>query len=219
MDSTNFNPSYVGRRDDILNLVSDNVRKVLDIGCSAGTLGEKIKQSKRAEVIGIGLNQQMAEIAKQKLDRVIVGDIEEISLEDYLSPNYFDCIIFADILEHLKDPWNISKNATRFLNNNGVIIASIPNVRHDTTIVNLLFRGYWPYRERGIHDKNYVRFFTLRNIKELFQNADLSIIQLERNYTIIERPHRFNRFSRYFALSFLKDFLTVQYRIVAKKSK
>jgi len=218
-DSKVFNPSYVGSRDDILNIVPDNVNKVLDIGCSIGTVGEQLKQKFGAEVIGIEFSEQMAKVAKKKLDRVILGDLDKINLEDYLLPNYFDCIIFADVLEHLKNPWGVLKGATTFLSDEGVVIASIPNIRHYTTIINLLFGGYWPYRERGIHDKNHVRFFTLRNIKELFQNADLSIIKLERNYRIIERPHRFNRFSRYFALSFLKDFLTVQYRIVAKKSK
>jgi len=87
------------------------------------------------------------------------------------APNYFDCIIFADILEHLKDPLVLLKNATSFLSDGGVIIASIPNIRHHTTIINLLFKGYWPYRERGIHDKTHLRFFTLKNIKEMIEDC------------------------------------------------
>jgi len=213
-----FNPSYVGRRDDILNLIPNDVSRVLDIGCSVGALGEQIKQRySNVEVVGIELDEQMAKIAKGKLDWVIVGDIEKINLEDKLPPNYFDCIIFADILEHLKDPWKLLKNATSFLSDDGVIIASIPNIRHYTTIINLLFKGYWPYRERGIHDKTHLRFFTLKNIKEMFRDADLEIVRIERNYRIIERPHRFNRFSKYFAIPPFKDFLTFQYLIVSKK--
>jgi len=61
-----FNPSYIGERNDLLDLVFDNVSKALDVGCSYR----------------------------------IVGDIEKINLEDYL-------------------------------------------------------------RERGIHDKTHLRFFTL----------------------------------------------------------
>jgi 2-polyprenyl-3-methyl-5-hydroxy-6-metoxy-1,4-benzoquinol methylase len=217
-DMTNFNPSYIGPRDDVLNLIPDNANKVLDIGCSIGALGEKIKQRNGTEVVGVELNEQMAEVAKEKLDRVIIGDVEKMNLADYLAPNCFDCIIFADVLEHLKNPWDVLERATDFLNNEGIIIASIPNVRHYTTIVNLVIGGYWPYRERGIHDRTHLRFFTLRNIKEMFQNARLKIVKVEREYRIIERPHRYNRISKYLACPPFRDLLTFQYLIVAKKS-
>jgi 2-polyprenyl-3-methyl-5-hydroxy-6-metoxy-1,4-benzoquinol methylase len=49
----------------------------------------------------------MAKVAKEKIDKVIVGNTERINLKDYFTPNYFDCIIFADVLEHLKDPWTV----------------------------------------------------------------------------------------------------------------
>lgn len=214
-----FNPSYIGSRTDIVNLVPVDVQKILDIGCSIGTLGEQLKQKTGAEVIGIELDDQMVQIAKKRLDRVIVGDIEELNLEDCLLPNYFDCIIFADVLEHLKNPWNILQRAKSFLSTNGIIIASIPNIRHFTTIFNLVFRGYWPYRARGIHDRTHLRFFTLRNIKELFLYANLKIERVERNYRIIEKPHRHNRFAKYLSFLPFKEFLVFQYLIVAKIKK
>ena len=107
----------------------------------------------------------MAKVAKEKIDRVIMGDIERNNLIDYFQQNYFDFIIFADVLEHLKDPWAVLKNVTNFLTSSGFIITSIPNVRNYTTIINLV-KGYWPYRERGIHDKTHLRFFTFKNIKK-----------------------------------------------------
>ena len=220
IDIDNFNPSYTGLRDDILRLIPGKARKILDVGCSIGGLGEQIKQKIRSEVevVGIDLDEQMAKVAKEKLDQVIIGDVEKINLADHLAPNYFDCIIFADILEHLENPWDVLKNAISFLNNEGIIIASIPNVRHYTTIINLVIKGYWPYRERGIHDKNHLRFFALKNIREMFQNAGFKIVRIGRNYRIIERPHWWNRLSKYFALPPFKELLTFQYLIVAKKS-
>ncbi len=217
--SYKFNPSYIGQRNDIVNLIADSDRKVLDIGCSIGILGEQIKQRIHAEVVGIELDEQMAIIAKDKLDKVIVGDIEKLNIEDYFVSNYFDCIIFADTLEHMKNPWNVLKKMTIFLNNNGRIIASIPNIIHCSTIATLFFKRYWPYRQRGIHDKSHLRFFTLRNIKELFHYANLRIVKIKRNYRIFENPHPFNRYTKYFTPFFIKDFLTFQYLIVARKDK
>jgi len=170
--NVNFNPSYIGPRDDIVQLIPNGVTRVLDIGCSIGVLGESVKLKNGAEVAGIEVDKEIANVAKDKLDRVIVGDVEKINLLDYFSSNYFNCIIFSDVLEHLKEPWDVLKNAIKFLNDNGVVIASIPNVRYYTTILRLMLKGYWPYEERGIHDKNHLRFFTFRNIKEMFQDAD-----------------------------------------------
>lgn len=214
-----FNPSYIGPREDVLSLIPNNVRKVLDVGCSIGALGEQIKKKFGAEVVGIEIDKQMARVAKKKLDKVIVGDLDKIDLDDYLKAGYFDCLIFADVLEHLKDPWYVLKKSLKFLTDGGVVIASIPNIRHYSTLINLLFWGYWPYRERGIHDKTHLRFFTLKNIRELFQDANLEIVRLERDYRIIERPHRYNRFSKYFAFPLIKEFLTFGYLIVARKQR
>lgn len=215
----NFNHSYIGRRDDILNLIPENVSKVLDIGCSVGTLGEQIKQKSGSKVIGIELNKQAAKLAKKKLDKVIIEDLNKINLEKHFKAKYFDCIIFGDVLEHLKDPWSILKQSTTYLNKDGIVIASIPNVRHFTTIINLLFNGYWPYRERGIHDKTHLRFFTLNNIKELFKDANLKITKIKRNYRIIEKPHRINKISKYFSYLPFRELLVFQYIIIASKNK
>lgn len=216
--TNNFNPSYIGPRDDIVKLIPNGIEKVLDVGCSTGVLGESIKRKNSAEVTGIEVDNDMADVAKEKLDRVVVGDIENISLLDYFSPNYFDCIIFADVLEHLRDGWKVLAKSVNLLSENGIIIASVPNVRHYSTIFSLIFRGIWPYRERGIHDQTHLRFFTLKNIEEMFRDAALEITKIERKYRIIEKPHRYNRFSKYIAHLFLKDLLTFQYLIVARKN-
>lgn len=91
--------------------------------------------------VGIELNEEMAVIAKTNLDKVIIADIEEINLSDYFVSEYLDCIIFGDILEHLKEPWTVLKNITEVLSGEGVVIASIPNIRHYTTIIELVVKG------------------------------------------------------------------------------
>jgi hypothetical protein len=55
--------------------------------------------------------------------------------------------------------------------------------------------------------------------KIVFQNASLKIVRIERIYRIIERPHWFNRLSKYFAFYPFKEFITFQYLIVFKKKK
>ena len=128
-------------------------------------------------------------------------------------------LIFADVLEHLTNPWEVVRVAKKHLHPEGSIIASIPNVMHIDTIYHLAIKGYWPYRERGIHDKTHLRFFTWKNIRELFENEGLSIDKVETNYRIVERIHRINRFSKIFALPGIKNYFAFQYLIRACLTK
>lgn len=210
----NFNPAYIGTRTDIVALVPTTASRVLDAGCSIGVAGKSIKEKCGAKVVGIEIDKRMAKVAKNNLDKVIIGDVEKIALEKYFPQNYFDCIISGDVLEHLKDPWSILKKCVNFLSSNGLIIASIPNIRHYSVVLNLIFKGYWPYRARGIRDMIHLRFFTLKNFEELFAYANLDIIQIKRNYRILEAFHWINRFSKFIAIPGLKEFLTFQCLIV-----
>jgi SAM-dependent methyltransferase len=211
-----LNPSYVGPRDDVLSLIPSHINTVLDIGCSTGTLGEDIKNKYNAEVTGIEVDEISAQLAENKIDRVILGNIENLNLVDHISYGYFDCIIFADILEHLINPWKVLSEILPFLSKKGVVIASIPNIRHYSTFVSLIFDKKWPYNERGIHEINHLRYFTYRNIMDLFQFSGFEIIKVNRNYRIIEKPNAYNRFSKYFSVFPLKDFITFQFLVVAK---
>jgi methionine biosynthesis protein MetW len=217
MDQANFHPSYIGPRNDIIKYIPNNSYKILDIGCSIGTLGKQIKQERDVEVIGIEIDKNMSSVAQESLDKVITVDVETLGLDTYFPSMYFDCVILADIIEHLKDPWSLLKNVSSILSSNGLVIASIPNIRHYTTIINLVMKGYWPYRDRGIHDKTHLRFFTWKNIQELFSGSGLRISKVERKYRLLEQPHRYNKYSKFFAFPVIKEFLTFQYIVIAKK--
>jgi 2-polyprenyl-3-methyl-5-hydroxy-6-metoxy-1,4-benzoquinol methylase len=211
------NPAYVSPRPDILALVPTTARCVLDVGCSNGALGKSIKQSQPgARVVGMEVSADMAEDARAHLDQVLIGDIEHPQAFDALGGQRFDTIIFADVLEHLKDPWSMLEKIRPFLLPNGVVITSIPNVRHMDTIFNLVIKGRWPYRDRGIHDRTHLRFFTKRNIEELFAGASFKIDAMRTNYRFFERPHPWNRYAKAAALPGLAPFLAFQYLLLAR---
>lgn len=211
--NSDFNSSYVGQRPDILKLIPLNAKRVLDIGCSTGNLGESIKDRTSAFVVGVEISPEMARVATKKIDKVIVGDIEKIKLK----VGKFDVIVMADLLEHLQDPWNALNRVTNFLADNGIIVTSIPNIRHIHTIINLVLKGNWPYRDRGVHDRTHLRFFTKSGMEEIFSRAKLEIIKIEANYRFIDPPHIINQYAKFFAWPVLKDFLVYQYLIVACK--
>ena len=214
-----LNVSYIGVRDDIAELVPSECDKILDVGCSIGSLGDNIKKKRKVHVTGIEADRKMAEIAATVLDRVIEADVEKLDLDGTFGDERFNCIIFADVLEHLVNPWRILRKSTDFLSPDGSVIISLPNIRHYSTLTDLIFRGIWSYRDRGIHDRTHLRFFTLKTARALLEQAELKIVRIRRVYRIFENVSRFNKISRFFAIPILRDFLTFQYLILAKRRK
>lgn len=128
----------------IYQLIGEGL-KVLDVGCGAGRLGEKLRLEKDCYVVGVEANDQAVSLAKQRLDDVIVADIEKLSTLPYPA-RYFDVIVFADVLEHLNHPEKVLVFLKEYLKDNGYIIASIPNVANWTVRLKLLL-GKWNYKK------------------------------------------------------------------------
>jgi len=162
-----FGDYFAFRRDDILPFVPQGVEKVLDVGCAKGLTGELIKKERRCKVFGAEINRKAAQIAKEKLDEVFCVDIEK---SDLPFNRDLDVIIFADILEHLFDPWHVLENARTWLKPDGILIASIPNTGHYSVILDLL-RGRWDYVPFGLLCISHIRFFTRASIENMFARS------------------------------------------------
>ncbi|QJD31430.1 methyltransferase domain-containing protein [Methylococcus geothermalis] len=164
-------------RPEIQHHIPPGPHRVLDVGCGEGIFGESIKQlGKAEEVVGIELDQYAAEAARSRLDRVICGDLETFDWDGLgLAKGAFDYVVCGDVLEHLKDPWDALRRLSTLLKENGRLIASIPNVRHWSVTLPLLFLGAWNYAPRGILDRTHLRFFTRRTACRMFMEAGLQI--------------------------------------------
>lgn len=175
-----FDPTYSALvRYDIINLMGkpkDQPIRVLDIGCACGGTLLQIKNLyPQAELAGIEFNEKTALSARQFAE-VIAADIEKAVLP--YPKEHFDYIILADVLEHLKDPWQALYILRAYLKAGGQVLASIPNVMHFTVIRDLL-HGNWPYVEAGILDKTHLRFFTKHEIEKMFSGAQYGLRQYQ----------------------------------------
>ena len=151
----------------VLSLVPEGAR-VLEVGCATGYMSRVLGQELRSSVVGIELSPEAAEAARSSCERVIVGDIEELDLAEELQGESFDVVLFADVLEHLRDPAATLRRVLPFIGEPGYVVASIPNVAHASVRLALL-RGEFRYREQGLLDDTHLRFFTRDTIEELFE--------------------------------------------------
>jgi 2-polyprenyl-3-methyl-5-hydroxy-6-metoxy-1,4-benzoquinol methylase len=215
-----FNPSYVGVRHDILQLLPADARTFLDVGCATGELGRALKSERPAvNVVGVEHDPIMAKVAEQYLDEVVCGDVHQIdALMEGISMKKFDVIVCGDILEHLSDPWKITRDLACLLEDDGILVVSLPNIGHLSTHFNLLFRKTWPYRSRGIHDATHLRFFSFQNVISLLVQANLTVVDIKRNFRLMDRPGKINKIARFLAVPGLRDPLTYQYLVIAKPS-
>lgn len=215
-----FNAAYTGPRPDLLELIPVECARVLDLGCAAGGLGAALKLRRPGILVaGVERDAAMAMEAAQKLDQVVVGDIDDLAAVDgQLVHQPFDCLVFGDVLEHLVDPWRALRRSAALLGLQGFVVASIPNVGHIDTYAQLMVRRRWPYRRRGIHDATHLRQFATENVRSLFEDAGLEILSLQRTYRLTERPHPWNRFARVLAFPGpIRELLTYQFLVLARR--
>lgn len=102
----------------------------------------------------------------------------------------FDCVIFFDILEHLVDPYSLLVAVKPKLTQNGVLVASIPNIRYYDTFIDYVVHGNWQYQEKGVLDKSHLRFFTRKSIIRLFGQLGFRILLLEGIHGTKSRTYR-----------------------------
>lgn len=153
-------------RGEVLERVPRGTKRLLDVGCANGAFGMGVKEALGAEVWGIEIHEPVARVAQQRLDRVLIGDACA-SLGE-VPRAYFDCITFNDVLEHLTDPEALLRAVRAHLAPGGIILASIPNLRHWEVLRDLVLKGNFDYADSGILDRTHLRFFTLKSIHKLF---------------------------------------------------
>jgi len=148
--------------------------EVLDVGCASGYFAEILSKEKNCTVIGIEIDERDAERATRFCKFVLKADIESLDWEEKLKNKKFDHIIFADVLEHLKDPGAVLKRVKRFLKPKGTILISIPNIAHVSIRLELLQGKFIP-EEIGILDNTHLKYFTRDSFINLAQTAGYAI--------------------------------------------
>ena len=94
--------------------------------------------------------------ARLVLDDVLCGGADDPLPDSWPQP---DCLIFADVLEHMVDPWKTLRLWPDRSTLGGYLIISIPNVGHKSVIGGLL-SGSWNYSHEGILDRTHLVFFS-----------------------------------------------------------
>lgn len=150
---------------DLLDRIPLSAQVVLDVGCGTGALGAAYRpRNPRARLLGIESRREQAALAARRMDEVAAVDVEANPLP-FAVPDGIDCIVYGDILEHLRDPWSVLRRHMEVLTPDGTILICIPNLEH-WSFAERLLRGTWDYEPSGLLDATHLRWFTLETMRK-----------------------------------------------------
>jgi SAM-dependent methyltransferase len=140
-------------------------------------------------------------------DEVFLGSVERVVPDLHEA---FDLVICADVLEHLVNPRSVLRDLATVLDGQGVLVASIPNIRHYRALARIVCgRAFSPDLE-GVFDATHLRFFTRGNIDEMLHAAGLRPLRWG-----APPPHRVRDLQRMLRRGPLAEYLTYQWFVAA----
>jgi 2-polyprenyl-3-methyl-5-hydroxy-6-metoxy-1,4-benzoquinol methylase len=172
--------SYFGHaRKEIAPLLPPGVgrqgqgARILEIGCGAGSTLCWLRQiGVASETIGVEIVEAAAMQARAFVDQVHCLDFERHDLP--AGHGQFDVILCLDVLEHMVNPWKVvDRLVTGYLKPGGRMLVSLPNIRHYSAVLPLLFKGRWRYEDEGLLDRTHLRFFTRESAVAMLAHARL----------------------------------------------
>ena len=162
-------------RVDVLELAPSTCNAILDLGGGRGESGAYLKKTTAAETLVVV--DILEHEAKLEIDHFYCFDLNNTERIAAVGQEHgpFDTILCLDVLEHLVDPWGTVTVLSDMLSEDGVIVASIPNMRHYHLWFPLLFCGKFELKDTGLLDRTHLRWFTKSSIIDLFYTGSLEV--------------------------------------------
>ena len=201
---------YEQSREELVRLLPRPLGRVLDIGCGAGATGAALLAAGAERRVGIELDAEAAELARESYDAVHVGRAEEIVATLAES---FDTVLCYDILEHLIDPGGLLQAVHGIAAEGARLHVSAPNARHWALVRDLVLRGTFGYAEAGHRDKTHLRWFTRRDLVELLDASGWTVLAVQHGEL---RP--VSRLAARLTRGLSVEFLVHQWAVLAQRS-
>lgn len=168
-----FDPNSDSAGANVLRLVGHN-KSVLELGAGPGSIARLLVEINKCNVTAVERDGACAALLKNFCSNVHQLDLNEPEWPKIFEGRQFENIVIADVLEHLHDPWATLERALPLLRDDGSFVVSLPHVGHASVMACLLDNDF-EYRDCGLLDRTHIRFFGIKNIQLLFEEAGLKI--------------------------------------------
>ena len=165
----------------IANMIAENSR-VLDVGCSDGSLMEILKKSKNVDIRGIEISKEKVQTCISKGLTVIEGDAE-FDLKQFPDKS-FDYVVLGQTLQAFINPEIVIKELLRVGNK---AIVTIPNFGHWKVRLNLLIQGTMPVTKTLPNDWYNTPNIHMCTIKDFFKFSEKINFKIFRSFALINK--------------------------------
>jgi 2-polyprenyl-3-methyl-5-hydroxy-6-metoxy-1,4-benzoquinol methylase len=209
-EQTSASGYFENDRADVVAKLPPPLGRVLDVGCGAGGVGRSLRAAGADRIVGIEIHAPSAERAREVLDEVHVGAVEQV-LADGRVQGPFDTFVLYDVVEHLVDPAAVLSALAPLAAPGARAHVSVPNARHWSLLRDLVARGTFGYAEWGHRDRTHLRWFTRRDIEALLGATDWTVV--DSSAAVFGRDGTLDRATR----GALREFLALQWHVLARR--
>ena len=166
---------YIDRKKVALEILPENLDKVLDIGSDDGRLLFSLSERISQRGLGIDVSPILVRKANEEAKRRGLGKkilFKEFDVDDGLpfATNSFEVVTCLAVLEHVFDPIFVLKELARVTRPGGSLIVEVPNLawfpRRLTLLLGRRPRTSWAPGWDGGH----LQYFTLFDLRKLFKD-------------------------------------------------
>lgn len=147
---------------------------ILEFGPASGRLTKYLKENKNCTMYIVEIDEEAGKIASEYAADHIIGDILNYQWVDKFADIKFDYILFADVLEHLNSAVSVLMKSSSLLSENGKIFLSVPNIAHNSIIIDLL-ENKFNYTSTGLLDNTHIHFYTKESVEKLISDSGLYV--------------------------------------------
>lgn len=178
--------TWHGSEDQILLSFIGEGHRVLELGCHTGYFSAAVTEQGNT-VEAIDIDADAIRVARQRGINATVADLD--APDTLPGDGRFDVVVMANVLEHLRRPAHLLRDATRTVHKDGRLILSVPNVAHLSVRLGLM-RGRFDYCRAGIMDETHLHFYTRASLRRLLEQSGWRVTREHASTGRIEPPLR-----------------------------
>ena len=169
----------------LLRLVNSfEIDRILDLGCGAGINSSRLLSPRN--VVGVDISPEAIKLYKKNGFR---GKVADLTAGLPFKNNYFDAVLFSEVLEHIPSTRQALDELHRVLRPGGLLFLSTPN------------SSFWVYRIFSIightlsdvQHPGHVRFFSKNSLLKSLFLSNFKILQCSGRNIYMILPDKFGK--------------------------
>lgn len=166
-----------------IHKLESRILSCYEFGCGAGALGKTLLDNQVvSKYAGCDTSKEACQVAnaigldvQNESCEVVVSAFPQSSIGD------FNTFVYADVLEHLVDPWDHLNALCSKIREDSWLVVSVPCFFHHSNL-HAIGRLDFEYEEWGVMDITHLRHYGLKNIISLLKltgfklNSNLPLI-------------------------------------------